>query len=252
MNPVQSHETVSRTTLEEAARRAPQFLRTAGTNARIRALLDAAGYGKKNHAEGCRLYFKVVGYAPPMETPIENGSKAAFSEVAAWQSKGFARARAALRHKHPEVDEFVFHGLTAGQGADAAGTMATFLDRCDALENAPERKATRKSDRAALSTLAGRGITAAVRKHLRARLELATVAADAGSVIEEPAANAAQRRQDLHALYLWLQDWSETARAVISRRSDLIRLGIAKPRRRKKAVAAQETDEKSPPSSRAA
>ena len=44
-----------------------------------------------------------------------------------------------------------------------------------------------------------------------------------------------KRKQDLYALYLWLQDWTETARAVVLRRDDLIRLGIGRRRRAARA-----------------
>ncbi len=42
-----------------------------------------------------------------------------------------------------------------------------------------------------------------------------------------------QRQQDLYALYLWIQDWTDTARAVITNRAELISLGIAKRRQTK-------------------
>lgn len=225
---------VSRTTLEDAQRRAPIFLKAAGMNARIRALLDAAGYSKKAQAEGWKLYFRVVGYAPPLETPSAgSAARSAFDVIETWQSTGFPRARAALRHKHPEIEHFVFNGLTAVRGAGAIGSMATFLDRCEALESSPDRKATRKADHAALALLEERGITRAARKHLRARVDLASVDAEAGAVVEVPSVDAAKRNKDLYALYRWLQDWSETARAVVTRRDDRIRLGISKRRQTK-------------------
>jgi hypothetical protein len=43
---------------------------------------------------------------------------------------------------------------------------------------------------------------------------------------------AEARRADLEALRAWFDDWTETAKIVITRRDELIRLGLAK---RKKA-----------------
>jgi len=45
-----------------------------------------------------------------------------------------------------------------------------------------------------------------------------------------------KRNEELFALYMWLQDWTDTARAVIVRRDLLIRLGIGKRRPRRSAA----------------
>jgi hypothetical protein len=105
------------------------------------------------------------------------------------------------------------------------------LDRLDALEGAPEREATRAADKAALETLAQRGIDAAVRGHLRALVEQAGVAHDPVPAPERPMAE--DREQALRALAAWYADWSETARAAIQRRDYLVMLGLASRRQRK-------------------
>jgi hypothetical protein len=237
MVPVESHESIARSTLDAAEQRAVTFLKAAGVSPRIRAALAAAGFSRKAREEGYLLYFKVVVYTPS-EAPTDTAAERAFEALEAWQSAGFARARAALHHKHAEVEAFVFAGLAAVRGPSALGAMATFLRRCEELESAPERKATRKEDRAALVTLEERGITKAVRDDLQSKLALATLdaSADGGGGGAAGAPEALERRQHQVALYRWLQDWSETARAVITNRSDLIRLGVARPRRPKAAA----------------
>ena len=64
--------------------------------------------------------------------------------------------------------EFVLKGLAPAKGIAAVLSVSDLLDRLDALETSPERKATRKTDRAALDTLAKRGIDAKERARLRA------------------------------------------------------------------------------------
>jgi len=56
-----------------------------------------------------------------------------------------------------------------------------------------------------------------------------------------------QRSAALVALYRWHEDWSSTARVVITRRRDRISLGLAKPRPRKAAVVAPPPPPPAPP-----
>lgn len=53
-----------------------------------------------------------------------------------------------------------------------------------------------------------------------------------------------EREQGLLALRAWYLDWSDTARAVISRRDYLIRLGLAQ---RKKAAKKTASPKEPPP-----
>jgi hypothetical protein len=227
---------VSRQALEDAADRALVFLRAVSTQPLIRTALEGAGYTAKDHAEGWGMFFGLSGYTPTAAAPAANEAEDAVAELEAWERPWFQRARAALRHKHPEQEAFVFNGLVAARGAEAIAAMAVFLDRLDALDSAAERKATRKADHAALATLTQRGVTEATRAHLRERLVF--VSTHEAPVVEE-AAPLEDRQGALAALYAWLQDWSDTARVVVTRRDLLIRLGLAKRRgRAPRAVAA--------------
>jgi hypothetical protein len=204
MSPVlKASESISRTSLDNAENRAITFLKGSCSSQRIALPLEAAGFTKRARAEGFRLYFKVVGYSPLDASATPTEGESAFDAIQAWEQTGFARSRAALQHKHPEVALYVFAGLVAVRGPAALGALATFLDRCQSLESSPERKATTDIE--------------------------------APPPAVEPL-NAAERKESQVALYLWIQGWSETARAVITNRADLIRLGIAKPRRAKAAT----------------
>jgi hypothetical protein len=70
-----------------------------------------------------------------------------------------------------------------------------------------------------------------VLKRVRALVETAqsyTPPADAPVVGPGPT-----QEERLTALKVWYDDWAATAREVVTRRSDLIRLGLAKPRKSK-------------------
>lgn len=219
--------------LEKTPQRAVTFLSAVGTQPAIRAALDRAGYTQRDHADGWALLFRISGAAPAAAaTPEVNTVQQAVREIEDWQGPGFLRARAALRHHHPAQEQFVFADLVPGRGGEAVAAMALFLDRLEMLQSSGERKATRKADHAALETLAQRGITKKVCEYLREQLVLASVEASSAAP-EVPAPSPTKRTEDLVALYAWLQDWSDTARAVITRRDHLIRLGIAKRRARR-------------------
>lgn len=151
-----------------------------------------------------------------------------------WQSAMLPRAQAALHRLHPEQEAFIFDNLISGQNA-AVVNVALFLDRCDALQNAPERKSTRKADHAALATLGSRGINEAARKqgeHLVHVIESTPAPIPTDTSDLPPDA----RTEALTELHAWVQDWSGCARTVIARRDQLIRLGIGKRRARSSAA----------------
>jgi phosphatidylinositol phospholipase C delta len=77
------------------------------------------------------------------QTALRTGSRCV--EIDAWDEPNYAVIRAVLENHHPEVVDFLFDNLTPKQGPEAVVGVSTFLDRLDALESSPERKATRKA-----------------------------------------------------------------------------------------------------------
>lgn len=222
------------TTLESLNRddtpdRALPFLRAIATRVEIRAAMLAAGYTEEEQAHGWKLLLEAAGYvATPLPQIDDQKARAAITELDAWDEPGFRRIHAALSRLHPEQDAFVFAGLEPAQGIGAIVTVATLLDRLDALESSPDRAATREADKAALATLAQRGIDRTIRERL-AELVLIAQSARAPEV-PEPAPTTAARDAALLELRAWYRDWSETARAVIRRRDLLVLMGLARRR----------------------
>jgi hypothetical protein len=93
---------------------------------------------------------------------------------------------------------------------------------------APDRKATRKADQAALATLAERGYTKEERARLRALLKTAQTV-----IVAEPASDDARTAIE-RELYGWIDDWGTSAKQVIKRRDHLILLGLAERKKTKK------------------
>jgi hypothetical protein len=225
---VMPNKTYQQQQLEAAPERALLLLRAVATHQQVRFAMASAGYGDAEQAEGWQLLLAAAGYAAPRPAQDADAvARQAITELDDWDEAGYRRIHAALERLHPAQDAFVFAGLEPNRGPTAVLGVAILLDRLDQLETGSD------ADRAAIATLEKRGISAAVRQHLRGLVALAQSAKPAGPAAAFEGAPSMQQ-QALQALYAWYRDWSETARAVIRRRDHLILMGLAK-RRTKKA-----------------
>jgi outer membrane biosynthesis protein TonB len=217
----------SKTVLQETPVRSLRFLASISKYPAIRERLASRGYSEEDHNEGWALFLRVTGYrqAPPAATRNE-AVVAGVAELDAWVEPNVRIVRATLERHYPEQASFVLAGLENGSGTAAVVTVVTLLDRLDLLQSSPEREATREADQAALAMLARRGLGPDERTRLRNLT---------GTVLSpEPAAPAAvsplNYEQALRRLRAWYAEWSEVARAVITRRDHLIVLGLARRR----------------------
>ena len=235
-------EIVSRKTLDETPARVLAFLMGVGKSLPIRAALAQRGYSEKEHQAAWDALQKVAQYAPPGQPiTVDIAVRDAVSALDLWDEPNFACIHATLARKHPEQDRFVFKDLVPKQGAEAVLSVATMLDRLDALESGPEREATREADHAALATLALRGYPLEERHRLRGLVTVAkTVTLTAAPLNDE------DRRKSLVELHAWLSDWSATARMMIQRRDYLMLLGLVK-RKKTRTGGKNETIPAPPP-----
>lgn len=224
---------LSRQTLEQTPERVLKFLSATGNSVSIRSILAGYGYTTEDQEEGWALLQAASGFSTKKESRTEQidvETRAAVVEIDRWDEKGFALAHASLARRHPAQDAFVFDNLRASTGPAAVIGVKLFLDRLDALESGADRKATRKEDHAALATLAARGITSEERARLRALVQRAQTVSALPTASSTPTADLSEDQVDqaLRALRDWYDEWSGVAKAVITRRDYLIRLGLAK------------------------
>ena len=217
----------SRQTLEEVPGRAFIFVIAVAETPAISAALTTKGYSEQEHQYAwARLTRLAVVTPTPSTTTLDRPVRDAVVELDNWDEPNFACIKATLTRLHPEQAKFVFNDLEPKQGREAVLSVSTLLDRLDALESSPDRQGTRAADLAALETLATRGYTKAERDRLRALVNLAQ------RVVLTPPPSTDEREQILRDLHAWLTDWATAARTVITRRDYLIRLGLAKRRKR--------------------
>lgn len=202
-----------------------------------RIVAEKAGYTQEIHNQGWATYLRVMGYIPPGQAPSETPTpqSAAIAELDSWDGPAFTRAKAALSVAYPAVSEKLFRGLEATEGPAAVASVSTFLERVRALRDGTP------DERAAATLLVARKILdPASEKQLTEWLDRAKQgappAAPVASLESDPEYQAAAR-----ALHNFLTDWRTQARAVLTRRDYLIRLGLAE-RRKKTGSAADGSD----------
>lgn len=193
--------------------------------------MNEHGYLNDDHDEGWRLLQRASGggaSGPIYFAP----AAAAVRELDDGDEILFHKAHAALRRSFPAQADFVFAGLEPARGPAAVLSVLQLLDRLDVLESGG-RPDSQDADKEAIAELAKRGMGATERARLR---ELVRVAQSSPIIPAEANAKAAelesQRVDALKALYAWYAQWSEVARAVVTRRGDLVLLGMAKRRGR--------------------
>lgn len=224
----------SRRVLEETPNRVLTFLRGVGTQERIMIALASRGYTRADHVEGWRRLEAAGGFDPSaIDEPFSTGVAEAIAKLDEWATDNYPVIQASLRVRFPEQHFFLTTNLELERGAAAVLMVKQLCDRMDALVDAPEREDTRPEDASALQLLAQRGIGDDARRRLRVLIAAAQAApaVDPDELQEEAAQEEAQLRA-LQELRVWFEEWSAIARVAVSRRADLIRLGLARRRPR--------------------
>lgn len=221
---------VSQRALEEVPEKAFAFLRGVGTCPGAYALLMTVGFGKSELDEAWGLTHAVSNYdfgalpLPATDPLVRN----ALIELDKTDEPLYQRIGATLRRHHPEQATFVFDNLEPAKGPAALFVVSRLLARLSKLEEGRDDE-TREADKAAVALLAKRGITPQERARLGELVRLGQSARE--PEVFTPSAEAVAKQQEaLRALHAWYSEWSATARAVITRRDYLIRLGLAKRR----------------------
>ncbi|MEZ4393369.1 MAG: hypothetical protein R3A48_19965 [Polyangiales bacterium] len=221
--------------LEETPMRVTRLLTGLARSSVIRTHLHRGGMLDVDVTEGRDLLFRCL--APPPSSASGDTADArrrrdAIAALDAWDEPNFARYRAALRRHHRPSGEYIFDGLSAATGAAAVQSVATFLQRLDAVEAGRAAGISRTDGRKAALLLAARGLTDAERGRLRGLVDDALGPAEALPAPDTSAHDA--RREALSALRAWFDEWSAVARAEVTRRDHLILLGLVARRRPKK------------------
>lgn len=198
----------------------------------IRALFAPLGWSDQRLDEAWSLLNELKAANKIPSTPVPDPVTEGIASCEAWQATGLIRARAMMQLAFPEQAAFMFHDFVPGTGTAAVLNVATFLQRRQELENGVERKGTRKADHEALQVIEETGVTKDTLKKLQGFVD--SVQTVAAPIRPQHLADAdAKRTEVLRKIHAWITAWSEMARTVITRRDQMIKLGIAKRRSHK-------------------
>lgn len=212
---------ISFETLELTPARMLTFLIGLGGLPMVRALLISKGYDNAEHRRGWNL-LELAANRPTDNALTDETFTAAIIALDAWDESGLRLIRAGLT-RHPAQRAIVLEGIEPTTGPAVVVNVSTVLDRLTSLEDTPE-------GRAALETLAKRGLDAAERKRLAALVKTAKAGSTSAPTAEALAADDTQYEQTLLEMREWLDEWGEIARLNVKRRDHLIRLGLAERR----------------------
>ena len=197
----------------------------------IRALFAPLGWSDQRLDEAWSLLNELKAANKIPSTPVPDPVTEGIASCETWQATGLIRARAMMQLTFPEQAAFMFHDFVAGAGTEAVLNVSTFLQRRQELENGAERKGTRKADHEALLVLEDTGVTKEVLKKLQGFVDkVLTVAPPHPQHLADA---DVKRTEVLRKIHAWVTAWSEMARTVITRRDQMIKLGIAKRRSHK-------------------
>jgi hypothetical protein len=250
--PVGTSEDITDQTLAAAPHRVVVFLSGVKAYPPIERELEKRGL---NPAEQDRVWALVRSVHPDTVEPEPNPNAEAIAGCERFLANGLPVARAKLALYYPAQAKHIFDGIRDQEGGFGAALEVSFVVERYRQLGSPERKAMKKQDELAKLSLAEVGMTEEQIDELDALVQAARkteyvppapiLAPFAGEVDDA-------HTRALKQLHAWITAWSEIARAVLSRRVDQIRLGIAKRRAKRPAkkgtpVAAPTTPAIAPP-----
>lgn len=217
--------TYARATLEATPPRALKLIRGISWSPAIRAQLAQVGLTRADLEEGLALIFDSCRLGLDVPEPVDvDAVRAAIVELDAWDERGFLLVRATLSHRFAEQARFVLAGLSPCDGPEAVQGVAVLLDRLDALAHDPRREESCLDDQAALDALAARGLGPDERARLRGLVNL--VARATTGRAEGTRTAEGEQLAVLTRLRRWFDEWADLCRAVLTRPSQLARLGL--------------------------
>jgi len=221
------------------------FCSTLSMSEAIRNVLAERGYTPVVHRQGWTLLYQLMSHERPWvpepaltATPQE----LAMAELDALDNEYFAYARACIDPRYPEQARYLFKNLKVGTGPEAVTNVMAYVERIQAMRDGtnPRREALREADRAAVLLLEERKVAGPeIEARLLALCEQVMAIEPAGAP-DPYRLDEAEYQALAREFHIWLKDWRETARVAFKSRRVLIRLGLARLRKKPKPAAPEQ------------
>lgn len=212
-----------------------KLLNGIGGSEDIREIMVEHGYSSAEHALGLKMLTELLCFERPWQElgrSRQSIFKVIMEELRAWSRKNLPRGRAALERYHPEQGRYIFRALKWDDEKAGMRAVLKYHNRVKSLRQGsdPLREESRAADRAAVELLESRQLAGPeVEEYLQGRIDEAfqLSSSESGMNKEAQAAFLALVRK----FHLWLRDWRQTARSVLTNRRHLIVLGLARLRK---------------------
>ncbi len=175
------------------------------------------------------------------ETPSKESKVSLRKELKRFAREWLSVVRHALERHYPEVADRLLAGLTWTEGADTANLVTILLQRLEEMDDATGVYG--EAGPRARAVLAARGLTAEVVAEITSTLH--TLGEFNGTEDELESAQPdprAELRKAEEAAWAWYREWSGIARAVITDKGALYKLGFG---RKPRGLAAADEGESS-------
>lgn len=211
---------MSRLTISQKAQRVLRFAMGL-RSPRAHGALSQHGFTERDLQEGLTLLGSVVQMRTAPQPVRRTGELV--RQVDEFENEWFPIVRAVLARHYPGIGELLLANIGSAQGVTVTLTVGTFVERLQALG---EGAAPYGADGvAARELLAKRGLTESVIDGVVATLQ------QLSQLSEHPMAYTPEEiRAVEEAMWAWYLEWSAIARATITSRAVLRRLGFLRSR----------------------
>lgn len=243
--------TLTDRTLEETLARAAQLILGVNSNPVTRTVLASRGLTAAEIVRGLGMVDGILAIevpsTEPVLTPESQAAKGAMTTVDSRDERTLRETGAILSNGHEGARDYLVSGLEPKEGVESALVFQTWCRRYLALRDgtAEGREDTREADSAAIARLSERGYGDAFVEEMQGLVDTAFAPTPTPTPAVASAADVtailADRREKLVALKKWYDEWATTARIHLTKKSQLIALGLASRKKPKaeQAVAAK-------------
>jgi hypothetical protein len=189
-------------------------------HAKVAALLATRGFGPDDVDEGWAL-LRATSRTKYDDMSQVTADPNVVTRLDEWENTWFPVIQATLERRFPAVAEKVFLNLTQTAGIEVILSVSILVDRIAELSTT-----TDDESRWAWELLNKRGLTAEVMEQVRGLLK-SVQRAEEGTMVDLAAQRESVERAETE-LWNWYLEWSRIARAVITDRALLRKIGFLK------------------------
>ncbi|MBU54682.1 MAG: hypothetical protein CL920_38795 [Deltaproteobacteria bacterium] len=202
-----------------------RFLNMAVRYPTLLAQLREAGYREEEHQEAWKLLGALAAYPTEQKIAQQEDRDEFLARLQEWNKKKLVLAKTTLKRRYPILYNFLFESMESkGKFAHVIETRM-FLARIQTLEKDPSSNT--EDSKAGLKLLYDRKIISKDSlKEVQGWIDIVETFPESPTQRSE-SDTTQERTRILFELDAWMEEWSQTAKIVVTNRNHLISLGLA-------------------------